>query len=151
MAPHRSSDTPPPPQTKGFRYGRLADTMIPAVNHVTKANLLKHVNDRIRDLLKPLAPDYELAARADPSLLKAQLSLGDANYMDTGRYFQVVSTLRTASSVKVNYVHPFQNPAKKGPSRIKWLTKRLSEAIIMDNEELGRLLLIREELKQTGR
>jgi len=149
MGPQRSSDTPPPPQTKGFRYGRLADSIIPAVKHVTKANLIKYVNDGIRDLLVSLAPDYELA-QVDPSLLKAQLCLGDTNYMDAGRYFQVVSTLRTASSVKVNYDHLFQNTAKKGPTRIKWLTKRLSEAIIMDNEELGRLLLIREELKQTG-
>lgn len=148
MAPQRSSDTPPPPQTKGFRYGRLADTIIPAIGHVTKANLLKYVNDCIRNLLDPLAPDYELA-RADPSLLAAQLSLGDTNYMDTGRYFQIVSTLQIGSNVEVNYVHPLQNTAKKGPSRIKWLTKRLPETIIMDNEELGPLLLMREELKQT--
>jgi hypothetical protein len=148
MAPQRSSDTPPPPQTKGFRYGCLADTIIPAVRHVTKANLLKYVNDCIRELLDPLAPDCEFA-QADPSLLDVQLSLGDTNYMDTGRYFQVVSTLQMSSSVEVTYVHPLQNMAKKGPPWIKWLTKRLSETIIMDNVELGRLLLIREELKQT--
>ena len=148
MAPQRSSDTPPLPQTNGFRYGRLADTIIPAVGHVTKANLLRHVNDCVRELLRPLAPNYELV-RVDPSLLEPQLSLGDSNYMDTGRYFQVVSTFQIGSSVEVTYVHLLQNTAKTGPSRIKWLTKRLSETIIMDNEELGRLLLMREELKQT--
>ena len=92
MGPQCSSNTPPPPQTKGFRYGCLADSIIPAVSHVTKVNLLKYVNEHIRDLLIPLVPDHELT-QADPSLLKAQLCLGDTNYMDAGRYFQVVSTL----------------------------------------------------------
>ena len=149
MAPQHSSDTPPPPQTKGFRYRCLADTIIPTVGHVTKANLLKDVNDCIQDLLNPLAPDYELV-RANPSLLDAKHSLGDTNYMDAGHYFQVVSTLQISSSVQeVTYAPPPQNTVKKGPSQIKWLMRHLPEAIIMDNEELGWLLLMREELKQT--
>jgi hypothetical protein len=80
--------------------GALLIPLFPPVRHVTKVNLLKYVNDCIRNLLISLAPDYELA-RADPSLLNAQLCLGDANYMDAGRYFQVVSTLQTGSSFKL--------------------------------------------------
>jgi hypothetical protein len=92
MAPTRNDI--PPPQTTGYKYGRLADTFIPATERTHKAKATKYVNRRIREHLEALSPGYDLK-RVDPSLPNVQLSLGGTNYKDAGRYYQIVCSLKS--------------------------------------------------------
>jgi hypothetical protein len=94
MAPTRTNDIPPPPQTTGYKYGRLADTFIPATERTHKAKATKYVNRCIREHLEALSPGYN-PKRVDPSLPNVQFSLGGTNYKDAGRYYQRVHSLKS--------------------------------------------------------
>lgn len=101
MPAHRATEsrvphpvTPPqsqwnvPPQTAEFRWGQLADAE-QSLQGLTKAMARQHANNRIRDILTLIAPPQPHKTRSNA--LGPYLSLGDSNYLDAGRYYQLVS------------------------------------------------------------
>jgi hypothetical protein len=83
----RRSQSPPRAQTDGFRLGRLADA-VAELDDLTKAEALKIVNSRIRDLVEELAPPCTHQVKAP--FIGPLMSHGLKDYRDAGRFYKVV-------------------------------------------------------------
>ena len=51
---------------------------------------MSFVNQKIRDIVKAFAASYD-PQKVNSSLGHPMMSVGDSNYLDIGRYYQVVS------------------------------------------------------------